>query len=30
MSVSSDGKTMNVVVDDKLQGTTNKYIATKQ
>jgi hypothetical protein len=30
MSVSSDGKTMNVVVDDKLHGRTDKFVATKQ
>ena len=30
MSVSSDGKTMSITVNDKLHGTTNKFVATKQ
>lgn len=29
-TVSADGKTLNVVYDDKLHGTTTKYAATKQ
>ena len=30
MTVSADGKTMTIAVDDKLHGTTATYIATKQ
>jgi hypothetical protein len=30
MSVSADGKTMKIDVDDKLHGTTSSYVATKQ
>lgn len=30
MTVAADGKTMNVVVDDKLHGTTTKFVAVKQ
>jgi len=30
MTVSADGKTMNIQVDDKLHGTTAKIVATKQ
>lgn len=30
MTVSADGKTMNIVVEDKLHGTTSKFVAVKQ
>jgi hypothetical protein len=30
MTVAADGKTMNVVVEDKLHGTTTKFVAVKQ
>ncbi len=30
MTISSDGKTMNMVVNDKLHGTTSQFVATKQ
>lgn len=30
MTVSADGKSMTIVVDDKLHGTTSKFIAQKQ
>lgn len=30
MTVSADGKTMNIQWDDKLHGTTGKIVATKQ
>jgi hypothetical protein len=30
MTVSADGKTMTIVVDDKLHGTTATYVAVKQ
>jgi len=30
MTVSADGKTMTILVDDKLHGTTSTYIAVKQ
>ncbi len=29
-TISADGKTLNIVYDDKLQGSTMKYTATKQ
>jgi hypothetical protein len=29
-TISADGKTLNIVYDDKLQGSTMKYMATKQ
>jgi len=29
-TISADGKTLNIVYDDKLHGTTTKYMATKQ
>ncbi len=30
MTVTPDGKTMNITVDDKLRGTTSRFVATKQ
>ncbi|HVS88585.1 MAG TPA: hypothetical protein VHF01_10250 [Candidatus Acidoferrum sp.] len=30
ITVAADGKTMTVAVDDKLQGTTSKFVAAKQ
>jgi hypothetical protein len=30
MTVAPDGKTMTILVDDKLHGTTSTYIAEKQ
>jgi hypothetical protein len=30
MVVAADGKTMTIVVDDKLHGTTAQYVAEKQ
>jgi hypothetical protein len=30
ISVGADGKTMSITVNDKLHGTTNKFVATKQ
>jgi hypothetical protein len=30
VTVSPDGKTMKIAVDDKLHGTTSSYVATKQ
>lgn len=30
MSISADGKTMTIAVDDKLHDRTSKFTATKQ
>jgi len=30
MTVAADGKTMNIVSEDKLHGRTSRFVATKQ